>query len=75
MAMATRAGLSEADVQTGLADDGWRATAEANRQELLALNLWGVPSFRVGDLPGHWGQDRLWAVEQDLISLATGDRT
>jgi 2-hydroxychromene-2-carboxylate isomerase len=44
--------------------------AEANRLEMLGLGLWGVPSFRVGNLPGHWGQDRLWAVEADLISLA-----
>jgi 2-hydroxychromene-2-carboxylate isomerase len=44
--------------------------AEANRLEMLGLGLWGVPSFRVGNLPGHWGQDRLWAVEEDLISLA-----
>jgi 2-hydroxychromene-2-carboxylate isomerase len=73
MAMASRAGLSEADVKAGLADDAWRAVAEANRQELLSMDLWGVPSFRVGDLPGHWGQDRLWAVEQDLIAAA--DRT
>ena len=70
MAMASRAGLSEADVKAGLADDGWKAMAESNRQELLSLDLWGVPSFRVGDLPGHWGQDRLWAVEQDLIAVA-----
>jgi len=29
----------------------------------------GVPSFRVNDLPGYWGQDRLWMVEQDLMAL------
>jgi 2-hydroxychromene-2-carboxylate isomerase len=68
--MAERAGLSREDVAQGLADDGWRAVAEANRTELLDLNLWGVPSFRVDGLPGHWGQDRLWAVEQDLIALS-----
>lgn len=68
---AERAGLSWDDVQAGLADDSWREMAEANRQELLSLGLWGVPSFRVADLPGHWGQDRLWAVENDLISLGT----
>lgn len=73
MTMASRAGLSEGDVKAGLADDGWKAMAEANRQELLSLDLWGVPSFRVNHLPGHWGQDRLWAVEQDLIAAA--DRT
>ncbi|MFN3859100.1 MAG: DsbA family protein [Caulobacter sp.] len=66
---AGRAGLTWDDVQAGLADESWRDMAEANRQELLSLGLWGVPSFRVADLPGHWGQDRLWAVEEDLISL------
>ncbi|HYE46068.1 MAG TPA: DsbA family protein [Caulobacter sp.] len=70
-AMAERAGLTRDDVAAGLADDSWREVAEANRLELLELGLWGVPSFRVGDLAGHWGQDRLWAVEQDLIALAS----
>ncbi|MDB5469102.1 MAG: 2-hydroxychromene-2-carboxylate isomerase [Caulobacter sp.] len=69
-AMAQRAGLTKDDVAAGLADESWRDMAEANRREMLDLGLWGVPSFRVGALPGHWGQDRLWAVEQDLISLA-----
>jgi 2-hydroxychromene-2-carboxylate isomerase len=68
--MAERAGLSRDDVAAGLADNSWREVAEANRQEMLGLGLWGVPSFRVADLPGHWGQDRLWAVEQDLIAMA-----
>ncbi len=68
--MAERAGLTRDDVAAGLADETWRDMAEANRLEMLELGLWGVPSFRVANLPGHWGQDRLWAVEQDLISLA-----
>lgn len=68
--MAERAGLTREDVAAGLADEAWRDMAEANRLEMLDLGLWGVPSFRVGDLPGHWGQDRLWAVEQDLITLS-----
>ena len=40
-----------------------------NLVELLEMDLWGVPSFRVNDLPGYWGQDRLWMVEQDLMAL------
>jgi 2-hydroxychromene-2-carboxylate isomerase len=71
--LAERAGLSAADVAAALADDGWQAVAEANREELFALGLWGVPSFRVANLPAHWGQDRLWAVEQDLARIA-GER-
>lgn len=65
--IAERAGLRWADAQVALTDDAWRATAEANRQELLSLGLWGVPSFRVGDT-AVWGQDRLWAVRDALLA-------
>lgn len=68
--LAGRAGLSDADVAQALRADGWRAVAEANRAELFAAGLWGVPSFKVGSLPPHWGQDRLWAVEEDLAQAA-----
>ena len=60
-----RSGLSWPDACVALKDEAWRATAEANRQELFALGLWGVPSFRVGDT-AVWGQDRLWAVQEAL---------
>jgi 2-hydroxychromene-2-carboxylate isomerase len=32
------------------------------------LGLWGVPSFRVGDV-AVWGQDRLWVIETELQRL------
>jgi 2-hydroxychromene-2-carboxylate isomerase len=35
---------------------------------MLALGLWGVPSFRVDAQPARWGQDRLWQVERDLAA-------
>jgi len=66
--LATRAGLDRDLVQRALKDDGWRKVAEANREELFALGLWGVPSFRVNKNRPHWGQDRLWAIEQELQS-------
>ena len=59
-------------MREALADPSWRDSVEANRQELLGLGLWGVPSFRVNDKPALWGNDRLWMVEQDLISAMTG---
>ena len=68
-AIAARAGLDKAFVDKALTDDSWRAVAASNRLELLDMDLWGVPSFRVNDLPGYWGQDRLWMVEQDLMAL------
>lgn len=62
-----RAGLSSAEIRDALADPSWRGVAEANRAEMFALGLWGVPSFRVDDGPALWGQDRLWMLEQDLL--------
>lgn len=66
--MARRAGLDEAFVRAALADESWRPVAEANRAELFAHGLWGAPSLSVNGQPGHWGQDRLWAVENELIA-------
>lgn len=71
-----RAGLSGADIAAARADNSWRAVAEANRADLFARGLWGVPSFRVDEQPMLWGQDRLWMLEQDLLAalaLPPGD--
>lgn len=68
--IAGRAGLTSKDITEALADSSWRAVAENNRTELFALGLWGVPSFRVAGMDAHWGQDRLWAVEEDLACVA-----
>lgn len=64
--LGAQAGLTSADVRAGLSDDSWRAQAEANREAMLALGVWGVPAFQIDDRPAHWGQDRLWTVERDL---------
>jgi 2-hydroxychromene-2-carboxylate isomerase len=64
--LAYRAGLTEQDVRAGLADHSWRAVAEANRLALFEAGLWGAPSYRVNGQPAHWGQDRLWALEEDI---------
>ncbi len=69
--IAGRAGLDDAFVAAALRDSSWRSVAQGNREEMLALGLWGVPSFRVDACPARWGQDRLWQVERDLIA-ATG---
>jgi 2-hydroxychromene-2-carboxylate isomerase len=59
------AGLDWSKARGALEGQAWRAKAEANRQELLDLGLWGVPSFRVGTVCA-WGQDRLWTMEEAL---------
>ena len=60
-----RAELDWASARQLIGNDDWRAEAEANRQEMMDLGLWGVPSFRVGNT-ATWGQDRLWVVEKAL---------
>ena len=72
--IAARAGLDGAAVSTALRDQSWREVADRNREEMLALGLWGVPSFRVDDRPARWGQDRLWAVERDLVAATAAAR-
>ncbi len=64
--IASRAGVASDVVAKALGDESWRQVAEANRAELFGLGLWGVPSFRVNINRPHWGQDRLWAIEQEL---------
>ena len=66
LTLCTRAGITEAQMQAALADASWRAVAEANRGEMFALGIWGVPGFRVNKGSAHWGQDRLWLLEQQL---------
>lgn len=63
-----RAGLDWADVKPLLGGDHWRAEAEANQAEMFAYGIWGVPSFRVGDVAA-WGQDRLWVIDDALKNL------
>lgn len=65
-----RADLDWDHAKTLIDSDRWRGIAEGNRQTLLGLGLWGVPSFRVGDV-STWGNDRLWVIEDELKRLAT----
>lgn len=63
------AGLDWSAARQQLGSETWRAEAEANRAEMMALGVWGVPSFRVGNVI-TWGQDRLWLIEEELIKSA-----
>jgi 2-hydroxychromene-2-carboxylate isomerase len=69
--IAERAGVGRDLVANALKDESWRKVAETNREELFALGLWGVPSFRVNANRAHWGQDRLWVIEQELQQVKT----
>ena len=59
------AGLDWDAAHLQLQNDNWREVAQANREALFSLGLWGVPSFKVGT-KAIWGQDRLWLVENSL---------
>ena len=69
--VARASGLSADQVDEALADETWRAPAEVNRQALFDAGLWGAPSYCVNGRPAHWGQDRLWALEEDLLEELT----
>jgi len=66
--IAVRAGLDWREARARLRDESWRRTAEVNRQALFAHGLWGVPTFAVGEC-AVWGQDRLWAVEDEILRI------
>lgn len=66
--IARRSGVFEDIVRTGLADPSWRSQAETNREDMFDGGVWGVPSFRVNGGPIYWGQDRLWAIEDELLA-------
>ena len=70
--VARRAGLADTQTTAALADQSWRQRAEINRAELLDAGLWGAPSFRVTGRPAHWGQDRLYMLEEDLRAMMQG---
>jgi 2-hydroxychromene-2-carboxylate isomerase len=66
-----RAGLPWEEARERVDTVGWRDALEANREQLFALGLWGVPSFRLLGSDGQpdyatWGQDRIWRVESEI---------
>ena len=69
--VAERSGLFWPELQEALQDDGWRDTAEANREMLTDAGLWGVPTFKIGEQV-FWGQDRDWLVARKLEDLCHG---
>lgn len=59
ISLASRAGIDRHEVMQAVSNlPAGLALAEVNRKLLNAAGLWGVPSFRVGDLV-TWGQDRM----------------
>jgi 2-hydroxychromene-2-carboxylate isomerase len=69
--VAERSGLFWPDLQTAMKDESWRDKAEANREALIDVGLWGVPTFKVGE-QAFWGQDRDWLVARKIEDLCHG---
>jgi 2-hydroxychromene-2-carboxylate isomerase len=60
-----RAGLSWDEAKQVVGDPAAAKQAAANAADLAVFGLWGVPSFKVGDL-ATWGQDRLPMIAERL---------
>lgn len=69
--VAERSGLFWPDLQTAMKDESWRDKVEANREALIDVGLWGVPTFKVGE-QAFWGQDRDWLVARKIEDLCHG---
>lgn len=66
-------GLNWQTIQPYLTQEHWRQRVEKNQQELFALGLWGVPSFRLGGYSA-WGQDRIDYLDR-LLAEAYAHQT
>jgi 2-hydroxychromene-2-carboxylate isomerase len=68
-----KTGLFWPDVKRALDNDDWRETEAENRQLMLSLGGWGVPTLCIGDYM-VWGQDRTWLLVRRIEELCdTGE--
>jgi 2-hydroxychromene-2-carboxylate isomerase len=80
--VSTDAGLRKVTARTGLFwpeakqaidDEDWRETEAEDRQLMLSLGSWGVPTLCIGDY-AVWGQDRIWLLARHIEELCdTGE--
>ncbi len=69
--VAERSGLFWPELKEALSDDSWREQTKKNCDDLTELGLWGVPSFRIGEL-AMWGQDRDWLLVRKIEDMCAG---
>jgi len=64
-----RSGMDWSKAKTILSEPesytAWQEWAEDNRQQMIALGSWGVPTFQYDDLV-LWGQDRAGLIEKRI---------
>lgn len=68
--MVERAGLDWQVAKANVSDESWKEWAVENRDELLGVGLWGVPSYRLGGSITTWGQDRIDLLDHLLTQHA-----
>ena len=66
--VAERAGMFWPEVAEALNDEEWRHMAEQNRTAMTDVGMWGVPTFKLGELT-LWGQDRAWLLARQIEDL------
>jgi 2-hydroxychromene-2-carboxylate isomerase len=69
--VAERSGLFWPELQAAIQEEGWRDKAQANRELLAEVGLWGVPTYKIGE-QAFWGQDREWLVARKIEDLCHG---
>ena len=63
---------------SGIVDNkDWEVWAEENRLQMMASDLWGVPSYRLLDEDGSeiyscWGRDRIWLLAHEIQNALAG---
>ncbi|MDJ0794202.1 MAG: DsbA family protein [Woeseiaceae bacterium] len=68
-----RTGLFWPEAQAAMQTIDWRDEVEANRESMMDLGSWGVPTLRIGDFV-VWGQDRIWLLARHVEDLCdSGD--
>ena len=68
-----KTGLFWPEVKRAMDSDDWRETEAENRQLMLSLGTWGVPTIALGDF-AVWGQDRIWLLARHIEELCdTGE--
>ena len=68
-----RTGLFWPEVKQALDDEAWREVEGEDRQLMLSLGAWGVPTLCMGDY-FVWGQDRIWLLARHIEDLCdTGE--
>jgi 2-hydroxychromene-2-carboxylate isomerase len=69
--VAERSGLFWPELKGSMTLDDWRTTVEENRNAMTDAGVWGVPSFRIGEV-ALWGQDRDWLLARMIEDMCHG---